>query len=65
MVCVPTILLGNAYLCDEHFISSIFGEVTLNDKDAILLIGTHKLSSFPRSCVGMHKVGRNLHGYST
>jgi len=25
---VPTLLRGNAYLCDEHFISSGFGEVT-------------------------------------
>jgi len=25
---VPTLPRGNAYLCDEHFISSGFGEVT-------------------------------------
>ena len=25
---VPKLLLGNAYLCDEHFITSSFGEVT-------------------------------------
>jgi len=28
MVCVPTLLRGNAYLRDEHFITSSFEEVT-------------------------------------